>query len=77
VVAIGTIWLAVTPLPRPQVKSVSDDWRATLAFCAMHTGRLKTREREFLRSLAHCEERAQWPLLSRQLHRHDPTRGEE
>jgi hypothetical protein len=45
---------AVTPLPKPPVKLASDDWRATLTFCAMYIGRLKMRDREFIRSLAHC-----------------------
>jgi hypothetical protein len=44
---------AITVLPKPQAKSADDDWRATLAFCAMHTDCLKMREREFLKSLAH------------------------
>jgi hypothetical protein len=44
---------AVTPPPKPPAKLASDDWRATLAFCAMHIDCLKTRDREFLRSLAH------------------------
>ena len=43
---------AVTPLPKLQVKSVSDDWRTTLAFCATHIDRVKMRDREFIRSLS-------------------------
>jgi hypothetical protein len=44
---------AIAVLPKPQAVSADDDWRATLAFCAMHVDCLKTHEREFLRSLAH------------------------
>jgi hypothetical protein len=31
----------------------AQDWRETLAFCAVHLDRLTRREREFLTSLAH------------------------
>jgi hypothetical protein len=44
---------AVAVLPKPQAKAEDDDWRATLAFCARHIDHLKTREREFLKSLAY------------------------
>jgi len=44
---------AITLLPKPQVRLVDDDWRATLAFCAMHIHHLKMRDREFIKSLAH------------------------
>jgi hypothetical protein len=44
---------AVTLPSKSPVKLANDDWRATLAFCAMHINRAKMRDREFIRSLAH------------------------
>jgi hypothetical protein len=44
---------AITALPKPQAKAVDDDWRTTLAFCVTYIDCLKTRERDFLSSLAH------------------------
>jgi hypothetical protein len=44
---------AVTPALKPQAKASDDNWRTTLAFCAMYIDRLTMRDRGFIRSLAH------------------------